>query len=143
MAVLKSSRTAQYPLVAEFSWEASDTMIDINGASTGFKSAAAHTVDVIPLPPGAVVIGGSFVRTTAFDGTTYAVTIGDSASANRYLGTADYKAAATTALVPTGYVSLGENLRLTITPTGTTTVGNGTVRIEYTIVGRANEVQIT
>ena len=143
MAVLKPSRTAQYTLSAEFSWTAADTMLDINGASTGFITAAAHTVEPIPLPVGAVVIGGELVVTTAFDGSTYAVIVGDSASANRYLGTADRKAAALTALVPTGYVSLGENIRLTITPTGTTTAGAATLRIRYTVVGRAQEVQIT
>jgi len=143
MAVLKAARTAQTVLSAEFSWTYADTMIDINGVSTGFSSAAAHTVEPIALPPGAVVQGGELVVTSSFNGSTYAVIVGDSATANRYLGTSDYKAAGRTALVPTGYVSLGENVRLTITPTGTTTGGAGTLRIFYTIVGRANEVQAT
>lgn len=140
MSVLKATRSAQKVMSAEFSWTAADTMLDITGASTGFISAAAHTVDVINLPPGAIIVGGELVRTTAFDGTTYAVIVGDSGSANRYLGTDDYKAAGRTALVPTGYVGTGENIRLTITPTGTTTAGAGTLRVEYVIAGRAEEV---
>lgn len=143
MAVLKAARTAQTLLSAEFSWTVADTMLDINGASTGFATAAAHTVEPIALPPGAVVQGGELVVTTAFDGTTYAVIVGDSVTADRYLATADRKAAARTPLVPTGRVSLGENIRLTITPTGSTAAGAGTLRIFYTIVGRANEVQAT
>ena len=123
MSVLKATRSAQKVMSAEFSWTAADTMLDITGASTGFISAAAHTVDVINLPPGAIIVGGELVRTTAFDGSTYAVIVGDSGSANRYLGTADYKAAGRTALVPTGYVGTGENIRLTITPTGSVGVG--------------------
>ena len=59
---------------------------------------------------------------------------------SRYLSTADYKAAGRTALVPTGYVGTGENIRLTITPTGTTTAGAGTLRVQYVIANRAEEV---
>jgi len=144
MAVLKSTRTAQWVLNAEFSWNFDDTMIDaVTLVSGNFASAAAHTIDVIGLPPNAVIIGGQLVVTTAFNGTTYPVVIGDSTTANRYLATADRKAAALVPLVPTGYVGLGENLRLTITPTGSTTGGAATVRIQYIVVGRSNEVQIT
>jgi hypothetical protein len=141
MAVLKASRTAQTVLSAEFSWAVGDTMLNTSGASDGFASAAAHAFDVINLPPGAVIVGGELVVGTAFNGSTYALIVGDSAAADRYLATADRKAAARTALVPTGYVSQGEAVRLTVTPTGTTTAGAGVVRVEYVVRGRANEVQ--
>lgn len=141
MTVLKASRSAQTVLEAEFSWAIGDTMLNTAGASDAFASAAAHAFDIINLPPNAVVVGGSLSVTTAFDGTTYALIVGDSAVTNRYLATADRKAAGLTALVPTGYVGLGEAIRLTVTPTGTTTAGAGTVRIQYIVVGRANEVQ--
>jgi len=141
MAVLKASRTAQTVLSAEFSWAVGDTMLNTAGASDGFASAAAHAFDIINLPPGAVILSGELVVGTAFNGSTYALIVGDSASTDRYLATADRKAAARVALVPTGYVSLGEAVRLTVTPTGTTTAGAGTVRIEYVVRGRANEVQ--
>ena len=143
MAVLKASRTIQNVMEASFSWTSADTMIDINGASTGFSSAAAHTVDVINLPPGACVVSGEIVVTTAFNGSTYPIVVGDSATADRYLTTGDRKAAALVPLVPTGYVSLGESIRLTITPTGSTTAGACTIRVRYTVAGRANEVQAT
>ena len=144
MAVLKSTRNAQWVLNAAFTWNFDDTMIDaVTGVSGTFASAAAHTVDVIGLPPNAVIIGGQLVVTTAFNGSTYPVVVGDSTTADRYLTTADRKAAALVPLVPTGYVGIGENLRLTITPTGSTTAGVATVRIQYVVVGRANEVQIT
>jgi hypothetical protein len=143
MAVLKASRTAQNVLSAEFSWAFGDTMLNTSGASDNFTTAAAHAFDIINLPPNAVVIGGELSVTTAFDGSTYALIVGDSGSTNRYLSTADRKAAGRTALVPTGYVGAGEAIRLTVTPTGTTTAGAGTIRIQYIVVGRANEVQAT
>ena len=140
MAALRPSRTSQNVMNAEFAWSIGDTMTNVAGTADEFASAAAHVFDAINLPPGAIIISGQLVVTTAFDGTTYPVVIGDSAVANRYLATADRKAAAITALVPTGYVGLGENLRVTITPTGTTTAGTGYIHIQYVIQGRSNEV---
>ena len=145
MSVLKASRTAQWPLVATFSWNFDDTMLNVAGASDEFKTAAAHVFDVIPLPPGATVIGGDFtVETTFATVSTYAVIIGDADVTNRYLGTSDYKAAARTALVPTGYVGTGQQIRVTVTPTGSAaTAGRATLRVEYVVNNRSNEVQIT
>jgi hypothetical protein len=141
MPLLRASRTAQNVLSAQFSWAIGDTMVNAAGASDEFAAAAAHAFDVINLPPNAVIVGGELEVTTAFNGTTYAVIVGDANSTNRYLATADRKAAGRTALVPTGYVGLGEAIRLTVTPTGTTTAGAGTLRIQYIVQGRANEVQ--
>jgi len=143
MALKIPSRTAQVVRHASFSWAAADTMVPAaGGTATDFKPATTVAVvyDIIPLPVGAVVLSGELIVSTAFDGSTYALIIGDSASTNRYLATADRKAAARTTLVPSGYVSLGEPLRVTITPTGTTTVGAGTIHIEYVIPGRADFV---
>ena len=145
MSLLKAARTAQYPLVAEFSFNvAADTMLNAAGTLDEFKTAAAHAFDVIPLPPNAVVLSGSVVTETAVTGSTaYNVIVGDSAVTNRYLTTTDKVGAGLTALVPTGYVSLGENLRITVTPTvATATAGRVTVRITYMVIGRAQEVQI-
>lgn len=144
MALLIPTRTFQEVLHAEFSWNWDDTMVNASGAVTDFKTAAAHVVDCIPLPPNAVVVGGGLeVLTTFATVSTYAVIVGDSASTNRYLSTADRKGAASTvALVPTGYVSLGEDIRLTITPTGTAaTAGKATLRVSYVINGRSTGVQ--
>lgn len=139
------SRSAQYPLVAEFTFSIGDTMTNTVGAADAFASVAAHVFDVIPLPPGAVVLGGHVVTDTAFVGSTaYNVKVGDSGSDVRYLGTTDKTAAALTALVPTGYVGVGENLRLTVTPTvAPATAGKLTVRLEYIIAGRTSEIQIS
>lgn len=140
MAALRPSRTSQNVMNATFAWTIGDTMTNVAGTADEFASAAAHVFDIINLPPGATIVSGQLVVTTAFNGTTYPVVIGDSAVTNRYLATADRKAAALTPLVPTGYVGLGENLRVTITPTGTTTAGAGYIRIQYVIQGRSNEV---
>ena len=146
MSVLIPTRTVQNVQHAEFSWSWDDTMLNTSGVSTDFKTAAAHVVDCIPLPPNAVVLGGGLeVLTTFATVTTYAVIVGDSAVTDRYLSTADRKAAASTVvLVPTGYVGLGENIRLTITPTGSTaTAGKATLRVSYAVNGRATGSQIT
>ena len=139
------SRTAQYPLVASFTFAIGDTMTNTSGASDGFATVAAHVFDIIPLPSGATVLSGHVVTDTAFAGSTaYNVKVGDSGADNRYLGTTDKTTAALTALVPTGYVGAGENLRITVTPTvADATAGQITVRITYIISGRTSEIQIT
>lgn len=144
MAVLKATRSAQWPLVAEFTWNFDDTMVNTSGASDGFATVASHVFDVIPLPPNAIVIGGEVVTETAASGSTaYNISVGDSTSATKYLGATDRVAAGRTALVPTGYVGAGENLRITVAPTvATATAGKFTVRVQYVVRGRSNEVQI-
>lgn len=145
MTLKIKSRTAQYPLVAEFTFTVGDTMVNTAGASDAFATVAAHVFDIIPLPPGATVIGGEVVTDTAFVGSTaYNVKIGDSSTDNRYLGTTDKTTAARTALVPTGYIGTGQNIRMTVTPTvAEATAGKITVRVEYVVASRTNEIQIT
>lgn len=142
MALLKATRSAQYVKEAEFSFNWDDTMVNASGVSDDFKTVASHAFDIINLPQGAVVLGGEVVTTTAFTGSTaYNVIVGDADSTNRYLGTTDKTTAARTALVPTGYVGTGQNIRLTVTPTvATVTAGAITVRVQYVIPGCANEV---
>lgn len=142
MAALKTARTAQQVLEAEFTFTIGDTMTNTAGAADAFASVAAHIFDVVNLPVGATVLAGEVVTDTAVTGATaYNVTVGDSVSAARYLGTTDRVTAGRTALVPTGYIGLGENLRLTVTPTiAAATAGKITVRIQYAVFGRANEV---
>lgn len=144
MSVLKASRSAQWPLSAEFVFNFDDTMINTSGVSDGFASVATHVFDVIPLPPNAVVLSGEVVTETAATGpTAYNISVGDSGSATRYLGATDRVAAGRTALVPTGYVSAGENLRITVQPTvAPATTGKFSVKITYMVRGRSNEVQI-
>lgn len=144
MALLKATRNAQWPLMAEFTFNFDDTMVDINGVTKNFKTFGGNpVVDAINLPANATVIGGELIVETAYTGTTVAtVSIGDSASATRYGSTVNLMSAARTALTLTGFRGAGENLRLTFNLTvADATAGKATVRVLYTIQGRSNEVQ--
>jgi len=143
MAKLKATRGMQYPLFAEFTFNFDDTMLDVNGALVDFKTVGTVVVDAINLPTGAIVTGGEVVTETAVGGSTaYNVSVGDSASTVRYLGVTDKVTAGRTALVPTGYVGLGEQIRVTVSPTvDAATAGKVTVRVEYIIRNRVNETQ--
>lgn len=144
MTKLIAARTAQYPLTAEFTFSVTDTMTNTAGALDGFSSVAAHVFDVIPLPVGATVLSGHVVTDTAVVGSTaYNVKVGDSLADDRYLGATDKTAAGLTALVPTGLVGTGENLRVTVTPTvAAATAGKLTLRVTYVVAHRMSEVQI-
>jgi len=145
MALLTSSRTAQYPLVAEFTFRFDDTMVPKGGGAAvdfGASNTAATTFVVIPLPPGATVIGGAVIRTQAFDAATFTVTVGDADDDNRYLAATDVKAVGITPLVPTGYVGTGQNIEIIVDAADVCTTGICTGRVEYVVAGRDNEVQI-
>lgn len=144
MALLKATRNAQWPLMAEFTFNFDDTMVDVNGVTKDFKTFGGNpVVDAINLPANATVIGGELIVETAYTGTTVAtVSIGDSGSATRYGSTVNLMSAARTALTLTGFRGAGENLRLTFNLTvANATAGKATVRVLYTIQGRSNEVQ--
>jgi hypothetical protein len=144
MTTLNAARVAQYPLVAEFTFDiaAADAMKNISGVLTEFK-AAAGVFDAINLPGNATVIGGELVvEVVSNDTGTATLAVGDSALATRYLAATNLKALARTALVPTGFRGAGENIRLTLAnANGNATTGKATVRVMYTIQGRGNEVQ--
>lgn len=141
MSKLLAARTAQYVMEAEFVFNFDDTMVNTSGAEVDFgkTNIATTAVDIINLPAGAVVVGGSVTTDTAFSAATYNVSIGDSGNATRYLGATDRKGAGTTPLVLTGYRGDGENVRLTFTAGGVCTTGKMTVRVLYITTGRANE----
>lgn len=145
MATLLATRTVQYPLVAEFVWDfgAADQMLNTTPVMDAGTTVAAHAYDCINLPNNAEVIGGEITTETAITGSTaFNVIVGDSGSTNRYLTTTDKTTAARTALVPTGFVGAGENIRITWTPTvGAVTGGKFSLRVQYVIRGRGNEVQ--
>lgn len=145
MAKLRKNRTLQYPLVAEFTFKVTDTMVATDGVERVIGAAgAAQIFDVVGLPPLANVIGGEVVvETVSNDSSTATVKVGDSASDARYLGATNIKSAARTALVPTGYRGNGEDIRITLANAdGDATAGTVTVRVLYTIQNRSNEVQI-
>lgn len=146
MALLKKTRTAQWPLVAEFTLNFNDTMLNTSGVLKDFgvtTVAETNSFDVINLPPNAVVIGGDWVTETVFDTAGLDITVGDATTGNRYLASADLKAAARTALVPTGYVSDGGTIRISVQCDDVCTTGKATLRVMYTIRDRANEVNPT
>lgn len=143
MAKLLATRGFQYPLVSEFTFSFNDTMVDTAGATKDFATVGTAVVDVINFPTGAIVTGGDVTTETAVTGSTaYNISVGDSASATRYLGATNRLTAGRTALVPTGYVGVGEQIRLTVNPTvAAATAGKLTLRVEHIVRGRANEVQ--
>lgn len=147
MAALKAARTAQYPLMAEFTFNFDDTAIDtVAGTSKTFGSTFGQSLvfDAIPLPPNANVIGGEVIVETAYVGPTAAtISVGDSASATRYANAVDLKTAARTALTLTGFRGAGENIRLAVNATvANASAGKATVRVLYTVQSRANETMI-
>lgn len=164
MAKLLASRSAQWPLVQMFTFDVSTAVDDkmatvvgnvIGGASPsfqattqsigGFYAGAAQIYEIAPLPVGAIVIGGELVVESAVVGPTASgITIGDSANATRYLGSTSLLAAGRTALVPTGYVGNGENIRITVTNTvAVATAGKVAIRVMYVMNGRTNEVIVS
>lgn len=147
MALLTPPRSTQYPLVARFTWNWDDTMVNTSGSTDDFKVfGSPHVFDVIPLPPGAVVVGGQVATVTAVTGSTaYNVKVGDSGSDVRYLGTTDRVAAGSTPLLTPGFANpSGLNIRLTVTPTiADATAGSLVLTVFYVIAGRANETQVS
>lgn len=143
MSKLIATRGQQYPLVAEFTFNFDDTMVDVNGVLKDFKTVGSTVVDAINLPTGAIVIGGEVVTETAVSGSTaYNIKVGDSNDDDRYLSVTDRVAAGRTALVPTGYVGNGEQIRVTVAPTDAdATAGKVTVRVQYIVRNRVNETQ--
>jgi hypothetical protein len=145
MATLKANRGLQYPLVAIFTFNMTDDMVNTSGVDTAFKANAGTVYDIIGLPPNATVTGGDItVSTASNDSGTATISVGDSGSATRYASAVSTKSAARTALTPTGYVGSGENIRITLAnANGDATQGTVTVRVQYVVSGRVNEVQVS
>ena len=156
MATLKATRSAQFPLASEFTFNFNDTMADTSAATKTFGSVYtdAGTFEVINLPMGATILGGEvIVETQGVGPTAYTVAVGNSSTGNLYLAASSLLAAVgtrypftmNTASGTTSTTSLGandgKNVRITIASTvANATAGKFRVRIQYTIDGRANEV---
>ena len=139
-----ASRTAQSPLIAYFPFRFDDTMLDVSGnlIDFGATNLGPTTVMAVPLPPGAMVIGGSISSTETFSDTVaLPVTIGDSLVPDRYFA-ADKKTEGFSLLVPTGFVGNGENIEFTFTFDDFATTGAAVIVVEYIVADRATEVQI-
>lgn len=130
MSITKNA-ARQYPLSAE---------VDFDYADLTSGSAVA----AIDVPAGAVIVGGELVVGTAFNSATSdVISIGDGGSATRYENAQDVKTAAGIwPLTLTGYrYTEADTIDVTWTGAGTApTAGAGTLRIQYVIENRANEV---
>lgn len=163
-----ASRSAQYPLFAEFAFDFNDWVVDSvdltkktlgstvanakDPAEAGLTGPVANTItfDCIPLPVGAVVIGGELIVETAVTGSTAAtITLGVAGALTTLLGSTSLMAAAgtRTALLLTSALqsaSAGANVRATIAYTvANATAGKARVRLMYTIDNRVSEVQVS
>ena len=159
----QASRSAQWPLVAEFVWSFNEWVVDsvagtkktfgstvansTDPAETGLTAGTAVTFDCINLPKGAVVCGGEFIVETAFVGIGggATITIGVAGDAAALLGSTDLDAASAndrSALLLTKALQANGGLNVRITTAGltaTATAGKCRVRIMFTIDDRANE----
>lgn len=119
--------------------------VDVTFADLAAGAVTTSTIfEALDIPGDAVVVGGALVVTTAFDGPTAAtIAIGDGGSAARYLADTNLKAAARTALVPTGYKytakdTIDGDVAMSV---AVATAGAFTLEVDYVISGRANENQ--
>jgi hypothetical protein len=92
----------------------------------------------VSLPPGSEIIGGAMLVVTAANTTgTATVSIGDAASATRYMAATNVKAVARTALTVTGFKNTGRTnvLIAAAFADATTTVLKIRVTIQYVVLG--------
>lgn len=144
--VLKASTTAQWPLVASFSFSWDDSMLNTSAVLKTFGDATPGAFDIFTPPPGAIVIGGVVKVETLFSASTYTVDIGDSDDTDRYtetnpidLNDADAPAS--------GFEQLGDHkvyagnqaIRMTVASGGAQTAGRAHVVVSMIVPGRANE----
>lgn len=161
---LFASRSAQYPLVAQFlfnfnNWVndsvdlaaktlGSTVALSTDPTQAGLAGPVANTVvfDCIPMPVGAVITGGEIIVEAAYAGPTAAtLSLGTAAATTSLANAVDLKTVGRTALTLTTPLSVGDgsNLRMTFNYTvANATAGRVRVRVMYTIDGRAGEVQI-
>ena len=147
MATLIKTRSAQYPLYAEFVANFGDQMLDINGILKTFGAVYtdAGTFEVINLPNGATIVGGELIVQTAGVGpTVYTISVGTPGATAAMLAATSVLSAGRTALTGLGLVGTansGGNVQITIASTvANATAGTFRVRVFYTIDGKANEV---
>lgn len=158
----QATRSAQWPLTAEFVFNFNDWVIDssdgvkrtfgstvansVDPAEPGLTGAAAATVvfDGIKLPRGAVIQGGEMIVETAVAGPTAAtVKAGINGNDAALLAATSVLVTGRTALLLTSPLlcNAGADVRLTLNYTvANATAGKVRVRVQYTIDDRANEV---
>lgn len=128
---IKLNSSRQYPLIAT-------VVVNYDDITSGVAEMA------VSLPGGARVLGGRVGVTTAMDsGTSDAITVGDSTTANKYLTSTSIAATGLTEFtaVDDEAGSL-DDIYITVTSVGTAaTAGTFFVEVEYIIDGRGNEAQ--
>jgi len=163
---LNASRTAQWPLTAEFVFTHNGWVIDsvdqvkktfgstvpnsVDPSEPGLTAGTAVVFDCIPMPVGAVITGGEVIIEQAFVGIGAGATLslGIAGAATALVNAMDLDAAAAgarTALALTAPLlcANGQNVRLTTAGlAATATAGKVRVRVQYTVDGRSNEVQV-
>jgi hypothetical protein len=104
---------------------------------TGADIAVQGVYPAIQVPQGAIVLGGHFYCDDATS-SSVTITIGDSGSAARYLGSTSVNSTGLTALVPTGYQYTAQtNIAVTVGGADPAAAGNGELIIRYLRVNRA------
>lgn len=161
MPRLIASRTAQRELNQEFAFTHNGWVVDsVDGAKKTMGSTpalstdpsepalngpAANTIvfECLPMPVGAVIVGGAVIVETAYAGPTAAsVSLGIAGNTTALANAVSLLVAGRTALtLATPLVSNGgQNLRATIAYTvANATAGRVRLRVNYTIDGRADE----
>lgn len=113
----------------------------------GDVPTTATIYDALDLPVGAIVTGGDFVVTTAWNtGTTAAANIGDATLATRYGSGIDLKSAARTALTAAalGFIHTNTEKVLRFAPTyvgGAATAGAARLTVQYFVKNRSTFTQ--
>lgn len=158
-----ANRIAQPVMSQDFVFEWNDWVIDSadgtkktlgstvalskDPSETALTGPVANTItfDCLPMPVGAVIVGGELIIETAYAGSTAAtITLGIAGTLTNILGSTSLMAAANTrtALLLTAALTsnAGTNVRATIAYTvANATAGKVRVRLEYVIDGRAVE----
>lgn len=164
MAKKLATRTAQYPLYAEFVFSFNEWVVDsVDGVKKTFGSTVANSTDplepgltaatglvfdAINIPPYATITGGELIVENAFVGIGAAavLNVGIAGNTSALISAFDLDAAVAgsrTALTLTAplLANAGANLRLTTSGlAATATAGKVRLRVQYTIDGRGNEL---
>ena len=158
---LLATRTAQKILAEEFVFNWNNWVVDsadgtkktlgstvalstdpLESALTG-PVANTITFDCLPMPVGAVIIGGELIVETAGVGpTAYTVSLGIAGTLTALLNAVSLLATGRTALTLTTPLlsNAGQNLRATIAYTvANATAGKARLRVQYTVDSRAEE----
>lgn len=165
MPRLTANRTAQQVMEADFNFSFNNWVVDsADGVKKTFGSTVANstdplesgltgpvantiTFDALPMPLGAVIVGGELIVETAAAGSTaYTISLGIAGSLTALLNAQSALATGRTALTLSTPLmcNVGQNIRATVAYTvANATAGRFRLRVLYTIDGRANEVQAT